>query len=101
MPPGPPAIGTAIATGANTIQVTWGDGAPPSTTFNVYRATGTCASPGAFSVVGSAVAGSPFNDTAVSGGTTYAYQVTGRDSSGGTETRGAGPASAFSSAKRR
>ncbi len=86
MPPGTPAIGTAIATAANTIQVTWGNGAPPSTTFNVYRATGTCASPGTFSVVGSAVAGSPFNDTAVSGGTTYAYQVTGRDSSGGCES---------------
>ncbi len=81
-PPGQPAIGTATATAPNTIQVTWSDGAPSSTSFNVYRASGTCASPGTFSVVGPAVAGSPFNDTTVSGGTTYAFRVTGRDATG-------------------
>ena len=84
--PGPPAIGTATATAPNTIQVTWANGAPSSTTFNVYRAPGTCASPGAFAVVGPGVAGSPFNDTAVSGGTTYAFQVTGRDATGACES---------------
>jgi lysyl endopeptidase len=84
--PGAPAIGTAAATGANQIQVTWADGAPPSTTFNVYRAVGTCASPGPFSPVATAVAGSPYTDNTVSGGTTYAYHVTGVDSSGGCES---------------
>ncbi|HET9766787.1 MAG TPA: trypsin-like peptidase domain-containing protein [Thermoanaerobaculia bacterium] len=84
--PGVPAIGTATATAPNTIQVTWSNGAPPATTFNVYRAVGTCASPGPFSIVGPAVAGSPFNDGGVSGGTTYAYQVTGRDATGGCES---------------
>jgi lysyl endopeptidase len=88
--PGAPAIGTATATGANTVQVTWANGAPASTTFNVYRAQGTCASPGPFAVVGSALAGSPFNDGTVSGGTTYAYQVTGRDSSGSCESTPSG-----------
>jgi lysyl endopeptidase len=85
-PPGPPNIGTATATAPNTIQVTWADGAPPSTTFNVYRALGTCASPGPFTVVGPGLAGSPFNDNGVSGGSTYAYHVTGRDSSGSCES---------------
>ena len=46
--PGAPAIGTATATGPNQIQVTWGNGSPSSTAFNVYRAFGTCASPGTF-----------------------------------------------------
>jgi lysyl endopeptidase len=78
-PTGAPAIGTATPTAPNQIQVTWSNGTPPSTTFNVYRATGTCASPGAFSVVGSGVAGSPYVDGAVSGGITYAYKVTGLD----------------------
>jgi hypothetical protein len=89
-PPGSPAIGTATATAPNTIQVTWGDGSPSSSTFNVYRAPGTCASPGAFTLVGPGLAGSPFSDTAVSGGTTYAYQVTGRDSSGSCESTPSG-----------
>ena len=85
-PPGQPGIGTATATAPNTIQVTWSDGAPSSATFNVYRAVGTCAAPGTFSVVGAAVASSPFNDTSVSGGTSYAYLVTGRDATGGCES---------------
>ena len=84
--PGAPTIGTATATGPNAIQVTWSDGAPSSTTFNVYRAIGTCAAPGPFSVVGPGVAGSPFNDATVSGGTTYAYRVTGRDATGACES---------------
>lgn len=83
--PGAPTIGTATATAPNTIQVTWSDGAPPSTTFDVYRAQGTCAAPGAFTVVAPG-ASSPFSDTAVSGGTTYAYRVTGRDVTGSCES---------------
>lgn len=88
--PGAPAIGTASATGANQIQVTWSDGSPTSTTFNVYRAIGTCAAPGTFGLVGAAVAGSPFTDSTVSGGTTYAYYVKGVDSSGGCESVASG-----------
>src|SRR5215203_596704 len=85
-PTGAPAIGTASATGPNQIQVTWSDGSPSSTDFNVYRAQGTCASPGPFTVVGPGVAGSPFNDNTVSGSTTYAFQVTGRDVTGSCES---------------
>ena len=90
MPPGAPAIGTATPTAPNQIQVTWADGAPPSTTFNVYRAVGTCASPGPFSPVATGLAGSPYTDNTVSGGTTYAYHVTGLDVTGGCESVASG-----------
>ncbi|HEX4498820.1 MAG TPA: sialidase family protein [Thermoanaerobaculia bacterium] len=89
-PPGAPAIGTATATAPNQIQVTWGGGAPAAATFNVYRAAGTCAAPGAFTKVGSAVAGSPYTDGAVVGGFTYAYQVTGLDAGGTCESAPSG-----------
>src|SRR6185436_7153568 len=88
--PGAPAIGTASATAPNQVQVTWSNGAPPSTAFNVYRAIGTCASPGPFALVAPSVAGSPYNDNTVSGGTTYAYHVTGLDSTGGCESVASG-----------
>ena len=89
-PPGAPAIGTATATGANQIQVSWADGTPSSTAFNVYRAVGTCASHGSFTRIATAVAGSPQTDSTVSGGSTYAYQVTGLDATANCES----PASA-------
>jgi hypothetical protein len=84
--PGAPAIGTATSTAPNTIQVTWGDGSPSSSTFNVYRAPGTCAAPGPFALIGSGVAGSPYYDNPVSGGSTYAYRVTGVDVTGNCES---------------
>src|SRR6202023_1899100 len=65
--PGAPAIGTAAAINPNQIQVSWGNGSPASSHFNVYHAIGTCGSHGAFSAVGTALAGSPFTDTTVSG----------------------------------
>jgi hypothetical protein len=80
--PGTPAIGTASANGPNQIDVTWGNGAPPATTFNVYRALGSCAAPGSFAIVGPGVAASPFNDGTVLAATTYAYKVSGRDATG-------------------
>jgi hypothetical protein len=80
--PGTPTIGTATATGPNQVQVTWTDGAPSSAQFNVHRAVGTCAAPGPFTEIATGVAGSPYTDTTVSGGTTYAYRVTGTEATG-------------------
>lgn len=80
--PGPPAIGAAAAAAPNQIQLTWGNGTPGSGSYDVYRAPGACASPGTFTRIASAVAGSPYTDTTVSGGSTYAYQVRGLDASG-------------------
>jgi hypothetical protein len=89
-PPGAPAIGTASATGPNQIQITWGNGAPPATSFNVYRAFGTCASPGPFTLIAGPVAGSPHTDSTVSGGSTYAYHVRGLDATGVCESTASG-----------
>jgi hypothetical protein len=85
-PTGAPAIGTATAINPNQIQVTWGNGSPASSHFNVYHAIGTCASHAAFTPAGTTLAGSPFTDTAVSGTVTYAYQVTGLDVTGNCES---------------
>ncbi|MFL6263299.1 MAG: hypothetical protein ACJ76Y_26690 [Thermoanaerobaculia bacterium] len=89
-PPGAPAIGAASAAAPNQIQVTWGNGTPAASAFNVYRAQGTCASHGAFAAVGSSVAGSPFTDGPVSGSITYAYQVKGLDATGRCESAASG-----------
>jgi lysyl endopeptidase len=85
-PPGAPAIGTAAAIAPNQIQVTWGNGSPAATAFNVYRAAGTCASPGSFTRLAGPLVGSPYTDSAVSGGSTYAYRVTGLDATGHCES---------------
>ncbi|HEX4959924.1 MAG TPA: hypothetical protein VF173_03730 [Thermoanaerobaculia bacterium] len=88
--PGAPVAGTAASVGVNQVQVTWGNGSPSASRFNVYRAPGTCAAPGAFTRVGTAVAGSTLVDTDVSGGSTYAYQVRGTDASGVCESAPSG-----------
>ncbi len=84
-PPGAPAIGTATARPSQ-IQVTWGNGTPAAASFNVYRASGTCAAPGTFSKIAAAVAGSPYTDGTVGFALPYAYQVTGLDAGGTCES---------------
>ena len=77
-PPGVPVIGSATAPVANRIDVDWTNGTPSSTSFSVYRATGTCAAPTSpFVSIASSVPGFIYQDTTVSGGSTYAYRVTG------------------------
>jgi trimeric autotransporter adhesin len=80
--PGAPVIGTASTPANNQIQVNWVQGAPPADRFNVYRAAGTCAAPGPFSRRAQQLSGSPYLDAPVSGGSTYAYRVTGVDATG-------------------
>ncbi|MEK7832775.1 MAG: exo-alpha-sialidase [Acidobacteriota bacterium] len=84
--PGVPTGTSASATAANQITVTWSDGSPSSVKYNVYRAAGTCAAPGAFTLVASNVIATTYVDTMVSGGTTYSYKITGRDATGNCES---------------
>ncbi len=80
--PSAPLIGTASVPANNQIQVTWTNGAPPATNFNVYRARGTCAANNGFVQVATGLVGSSFLDTAVSGGVTYAYRISGTEATG-------------------
>ena len=80
--PASPTIGTATASAPNQITVSWTNGSPASDFFNVYRAVGTCAAPGPFTQVATMLAGSPYVDNTVSGGTTYAYRIAGTETTG-------------------
>ncbi|HTQ78811.1 MAG TPA: sialidase family protein, partial [Thermoanaerobaculia bacterium] len=87
---GAPTLGSVTTPANNQVQVTWTNGTPASAHFNVYRAVGTCASPGTFQQVGSAVSGTSFLDTTVSGSVAYAYRVTGLDVTGACESTPSG-----------
>ncbi|HEV7515992.1 MAG TPA: hypothetical protein VGR07_06805 [Thermoanaerobaculia bacterium] len=78
-PPGVPAIGTATTPAGNEVQLTWSNGAPAAAHYDVYRALGTCAAPGAFQKIAGPLAATSFLDTTVSGTLSYAYRVTGLD----------------------
>lgn len=80
--PAAPTVGTATAVAPNQIEVTWANGSPASTTFNVFRASGTCAAPGSFAAIATGLAASPYTDNSVSGGSSYAYKVAGVDDTG-------------------
>ena len=73
--------GVAAVAGDGVVDVSWS--APTTGTptgYNVYRST---TSGGPYSVVGSNVSASPYNDTTVSNGTTYYYVVTAIDGAEG------------------
>ncbi len=91
--PGVPAIGSATVPGPNQVTVSWTPGTPAGTSYNVYRAVGACPG-GAFAKVRSGQTASPWTDTTVSGGTTYAYAVTAVDTTGGCESALSGCVSA-------
>ena len=85
-PPGTPTGTNAAATANNQVTINWTNGAPGATKYNVYRALGTCQSPGAFTLIAANVNATNYVDTTVSGGTTYAYRVTGADATGNCES---------------
>ncbi len=98
-PPGTPSGLSASVPGDNQIGLSWSAGSPAGSTYNVYRAIGSCASPGAFSLLATGVSGTSYTDSTVSGGTTYAYEVTAVDSTGGCESGLSACASATATGK--
>ena len=79
---GAPSITAATTPANNQVQLSWTNGAPASSSFNVYRALGTCAAPGPFTRIATGVTATSYLDTPVSGGLTWAYRVSGLDSTG-------------------
>ena len=76
--PGVPAGLSASPAGANAIGLSWANGSPASTGFNLYRAIGACPQTG-FTRIATNVTGTSYTDTPVSGQVAYSYAVTGRD----------------------
>ncbi len=73
-PPGDPTSTTAVANGANQIDVSWSAPAGGAPGYNVYRALGSCPLVGG-ELVSADQATTSFSDTTVSGGSTYSYAV--------------------------
>jgi hypothetical protein len=80
--PGTPTIGSVTVPGDNALTVSWSNGSPAAATFKIYRAVGSCASPGPFAAIAGSVSGTSYTDTTVQGGIPYAYKVAGLDATG-------------------
>ncbi len=83
--PGAPSGLGATANGDNRIDLSWSTGSPAGSTYNVYRAQGTCPQ-GSYSLLAGGISGTSYSDTSASGTLTYAYVVTAVDSTGGCES---------------
>ncbi len=91
--PGVPAVDAATVPGDNQITVSWTPGSPAGDSYRIYRSAGACPG-GAFTLVRSDQAASPWTDTSVSGGITYAYKVAALDATGGCQSAPSGCVSA-------
>ncbi|MBP7146427.1 MAG: S8 family serine peptidase [Acidobacteria bacterium] len=83
--PGVPAIDPASVPGDNQITISWTPGTPTGDAYNIYRSIGECPA-GPFELVRGGHPASPWTDTNVSGGITYAYKVAALDPTGGCES---------------
>ena len=79
---GPPSIVSAATPADNQVLLSWNNGVPASTSYNVYRALGSCAAPGPFTRIATGVNTTSYLDSPVSGTTTYSYRVAGVDATG-------------------
>lgn len=77
-PPPVPAGLAATPNGDNRVDLTWGASAG-ATSYKIYRAEGTCALSGAFTLLQAGVLGTAYSDLTVSGGATYAYKLVAVD----------------------
>ena len=82
--PGTPTGLTLTTPVDNSIHLAWTAGTPAGATYNVYRASGaTCT--GA-TLLASGIATTTYDDTSVSGGSAYSYQVSAVDGTGSCES---------------
>ena len=81
-PPEAPTGLSASVPGDNEIDLSWSAG---GNTYNVYRTNGSCPGSG-YTLLASGLTSLAYSDTTVSGGTTYSYEVTAVDSTGGCES---------------
>jgi fibronectin type 3 domain-containing protein len=71
------------AQGGHYVTLNWQDSVNPSgTTYNVYRASGSCSDSPSFSQIATGIAALTYSDTNVTVGSEYCYEVTAVDSSG-------------------
>jgi|GEM_PF-895890 len=66
---------SATPAGDNQVDLVWAEVAGADITYRVYRAVGACPQPD-FELIASDLTTTSYSDSTVSGGTTYAYQVT-------------------------
>jgi hypothetical protein len=83
---GAPVNPAAVASAGNQVTVSWSSGSPAASSYNVYRAQGSCAQAAGFTRLAGALGGTAFQDTSVQGGVTYAYKISGVDAAGGCES---------------
>ncbi|MEJ2421924.1 MAG: choice-of-anchor J domain-containing protein, partial [Acidobacteriota bacterium] len=91
--PGTPSGLAAGVPGNNEINLSWTAGSPAGSTYNVYRAVGSCPGSG-YALLAGGVTSTTYKDLTVSGGTTYSYEVTAVDNTGGCESAKSACASA-------
>jgi lysyl endopeptidase len=75
-PPAAPQGATATANGNNRIDITW-TAVAGAERYRVFRGTGSCPGTGFAQIT--EVTGTSFNDTTVSGGSTYSYRIAAFD----------------------
>jgi lysyl endopeptidase len=76
--PSAPNGAAATASANNQVTVTWG-AVGGAQNYSVFRALGSCAMATAFSPLAQSITGTSYVDSAVSGGSTYAYKITAVD----------------------
>lgn len=80
-PPGAPSGLTVTTPSANTAHLEWAAGIPAGTSYSIYRETGGCPAV-APALIASGITATSYDDTGLSGGTSYKYVVRAVSASG-------------------
>lgn len=80
----PPVLDPPVMNGCG-VQLSWTPSGASGTTFDIYRASGSCPA-GGYVPIATGVTGTTYLDTAVAGGLTYSYKVTTAEAAGSCES---------------